>query len=72
MVKNLTFNDERHEWSHGNSIAPLPDDRVLVSFRNISTVAIIGKASGEIEWQLGPEVLAAPQYRGTLGGQPLS
>lgn len=57
-VHRLTFNDHRTEWSHGNTIAPLPGDRVLASFRNISTVAIISKASGKMEWQLGPDVLA--------------
>lgn len=54
----IGFNDHRSEWSHGNTVAPLPNDRVLVSFRNLSTVAIIDKASGRIEWELGPEVLA--------------
>jgi hypothetical protein len=54
----ITFNDSRDEWSHGNTVAPLPDSRVLFSFRNISTVGIIDKASGEIVWRLGPEVLA--------------
>lgn len=54
----ITFNDLRDEWSHGNTVAPLPSDRVMFSFRNISTVGIIDKASGNIEWQLGDDVLA--------------
>ena len=54
----LTFNDLRDEWSHGNTVAPLDGDRVMFSFRNISTVGTIDKKSGEITWQLGDRVLA--------------
>ena len=54
----LTFNDLRDEWSHGNTVAPLPDGRVMFSFRNISTVGIIDQKSGDIVWQLGDTVLA--------------
>ena len=54
----LTVNDLRDEWSHGNTLAPIGDDRLLFSFRNISTVGIVDKASGEIVWELGYETLA--------------
>ncbi len=54
----ITFNDLRDEWSHGNTIVPLPGGRVMFSFRNISTVGIVEQASGEIVWQLGYETLA--------------
>ena len=59
----VTFNDLRDEWSHGNTVVPLPaspssGERVMFSFRNISTVGIIDKASGNIEWQIGDETLA--------------
>lgn len=54
----ITFNDPRDEWTHGNTVVPLPDDRVLVSFRNISTVGIIDKKSGEFVWKLGYDVLS--------------
>ncbi len=54
----ITFNDPRDEWSHANTIVPLADDRVMVSFRNISTVGIIDKKSGDFTWKLGYEVLA--------------
>ena len=33
-------------------------DRVLVSFRNISTVLMIDKASGEITWKIGWDIIA--------------
>ena len=54
----VTFNDLRDEWSHGNTIAPLPGGRALFSFRNISTIGIINQASGAIVWRLGYETLA--------------
>ena len=54
----IAFNDHRTEWSHGNTVVPLPDGRVMFSFRNISTVGIIDKASNKIVWRLGYETLA--------------
>ena len=54
----ITFNDLRDEWSHGNTVVPLPDNRVMFSFRNISTVGIIDQDSGAIVWQLGDDILA--------------
>lgn len=54
----ITFNDLRDEWSHGNTVVPLSDDRVMFSFRNISTVGIIDKKSGDITWQIGYDTLA--------------
>ena len=54
----INQNDLRDEWSHGNTVVPLSDGRVLVSLRNIAMVAIIDKQSGDIVWKLGPEVLA--------------
>jgi len=54
----ITFNDPRDEWSHANTVAPLPGDRVLASFRNISTVGIIDKRTGAFTWKLGYDVLA--------------
>ena len=41
----------RWEWSHGNTIAPIGDDRVLVSFRAIHTIGIIDKATGKWLWK---------------------
>ena len=54
----ITFNDPRDEWTHGNTVVPLPDDRVMFSFRNISTVGIIDKKSGKLVWKLGYDVLS--------------
>ena len=54
----ITFNDLRAEWSHGNTVVPLPDGRFMFSFRNISTVGIIDKATNEIVWKVGYETLA--------------
>lgn len=54
----IVFNDPRDYWTHGNTLAPLDGDRLLVSFRSLSMVGIIDKTSGEFEWQLGDDVLA--------------
>ena len=54
----VTFSDLRDEWSHGNTLVPLPHDQVMVSFRNISTVGIIDKETGRWAWKLDYQVLA--------------
>lgn len=54
---HILFNDPRDYWSHGNTIVPLPDDKLLLSFRSISTVGIIDKRTGEFDWKLGYDVL---------------
>lgn len=54
----ITPTDSREEWSHGNTVVPLDGDRVLVSFRNISTVGIIDKKTDKFLWRLGWDVLA--------------
>jgi hypothetical protein len=54
----LPPNFTRYEWTHGNTIVPIGSDKVMVSFRSISVVAIINKNSGEFIWKIGPEILA--------------
>ncbi len=54
----LTYCDLRDEWAHGNTIVPLSGDRVMVSFRNISTVGIIDKNTGQWTWKLDYNTLA--------------
>jgi hypothetical protein len=48
----------RAEWTHGNTVAELSSGDLIVSFRNISTVAIIDRKIGQIAWKLGPPLLA--------------
>lgn len=54
----ITPTDLRHEWSHGNTVVPLPGGDVMASFRNISTVARISRETGEFVWKLGWDLLA--------------
>ncbi len=54
----ITPTDPRHEWSHANTVVPLPGGDVIVSFRNISTVARIDRATGNFVWKLAPPLLA--------------
>ena len=54
----ITPQDHRAEWTHGNTVAELPDGDLVVSFRNISTVAIVERRSGRLAWTLGGPPLA--------------
>jgi hypothetical protein len=54
----ITPQDHRAEWTHGNTVAETADGNLVVSFRNISTVVIIERASGKILWRLGSPPLA--------------
>lgn len=48
----------RGDWTHMNSCVVLPDGNILTSFRNVSTICIIDKATGDIRWQWGPGEVA--------------
>ena len=54
----ITANDPRDEWSHANTVVPLGAEQVMISCRNISTVAIIDRKTGSFVWKLGHDVLA--------------
>lgn len=58
-VDAITYMAEhRYEWTHANTVAELQDGNLVVSFRNISTVAIVNRQTGEIVWKVGPPILA--------------
>jgi len=65
-IHRITPQDLREEWTHANTVEELPDGDILVSFRNISTIAIIERRTGKIRWHLGPEVLAQQHYPNLL------
>jgi len=54
----ITVQDRRSEWTHANSVAETNDGNLVVSFRNISTVVMIERATGRIFWDLGSPPLA--------------
>jgi len=54
----ITATDLRDEWSHANTIVPLPGGDVMVSFRNCSTVARIDRRTGKFVWKLGHDLLS--------------
>jgi hypothetical protein len=58
--------NQRAEWTHGNSVIELSDGNLLVSFRNISTVVKIDRSSGRVLWKLG-----APPLSGQHAPVPL-
>jgi len=57
-TETITLQDHRDEWTHANTVAELPDGDLVVSFRNISTVAIIDRGSGAVRWKLGSPPLS--------------
>lgn len=50
--------DTRNEWLHGNGIEELPGGDILLSFRNISTLVRINRATGSVDWSLGAPPLS--------------
>jgi hypothetical protein len=58
--------ERRDEWTHGNGLAELPNEDIVVSFRTISTVIIIDRKTGKIVWKLG-----APPLCGQHAPSPL-
>ncbi len=58
--------DQREAWTHANGLAEMPNGDIVVSFRNISTVIIIERTTGEIIWKLG-----APPLSGQHAPMPL-
>jgi hypothetical protein len=48
----------RNEWTHGNAVAELSDGNIAVSFCTISTVAIVNRATGDVDWKVRPPTLA--------------
>jgi hypothetical protein len=48
----------REHWPLINGVCPLADGTVAASLRSVSAVIIIDRASGEISWRLGRDVLA--------------
>ena len=47
--------EARREWSHGNTLNITPEGDLLVSYRLISTVGIVDRASGEFKWKWGSD-----------------
>jgi Arylsulfotransferase (ASST) len=58
--------DLREAWTHANGLAEMPNGDIVVSFRNISTVIIIDRKTGEVIWKLG-----APPLSGQHAPMPL-
>lgn len=52
--------DARAEWTHCNTVFVLPDGNVLACFLKQNTIAIIGKETGDLNWQWGPGELGHP------------
>jgi hypothetical protein len=53
----------REHWPLINGVYPLADGTVAASLRSVSAVIIIDRASGEISWRLGPDMLPSSTAR---------
>ena len=54
--------EHRGDWTHMNSVEELPDGNILTCFRNIDTICIIDKATGNVKWQWGRGEVSHPHY----------
>ena len=54
--------ENRVEWTHGNSLKTTPEGDLIVSYRLISTVGIVDKASGDFKWKWGPGHISHPHH----------
>ncbi|MFF4800556.1 aryl-sulfate sulfotransferase [Streptomyces sp. NPDC001351] len=52
----------REHWPMANTVNELADGSVMVGFRSASTTVIVDRATGDITWTLGPDVLAQQHY----------
>jgi hypothetical protein len=50
--------DDRDVWTVANGVSEMPDGNLLLSFRDISTVVMINRATGAVYWELGAPPLA--------------
>jgi Arylsulfotransferase (ASST) len=50
--------DNRDGWPFANGFCELPDGNIMLSFRNISTLVMIDRRTGEIYWNLGAPPLS--------------
>jgi len=50
--------DNRDEWTHANGFSEMPDGNILLSFRNVSSVIMINRATGAVYWKLGAPPLS--------------
>jgi Arylsulfotransferase (ASST) len=62
----------RSEWTHANSIFYTPSDPLthqqayLISFRDVSTILLVSRATGEIIWSYGGDWVLDQQHDATL------
>lgn len=49
---SLAEDCHRGEWAHANSVAPTLDGSILLSFRHLDTIMIVGRSSKEVVWSM--------------------
>jgi hypothetical protein len=58
--------EARHEWTHCNAVNVTPTGDLLVSFRQISVVGIVNRATGHFRWKWGPGDISHQHYPTSL------
>jgi hypothetical protein len=56
--KPMSPQEDRQEWTHGNTVAEMPNGDILISMRDLSKIAIIDRATGDFSWTYGSPNLA--------------
>ena len=59
--------DGRDDWTHANGFYEMPDGNILLSFRNVSSVIMINRKTGEVYWKLGAPPLSGQHAPYILG-----
>ena len=50
--------DGREQWLHQNALSLTSDGDLLVSFRQIDTIGIVDRSTGQFTWKWGPGVIS--------------
>ncbi len=54
LAQKFNTKDKAFDWTHGNALTP-HGDSLLLCARHQNWIVSVARASGEIEWRLGPE-----------------
>ncbi|MFD4411438.1 aryl-sulfate sulfotransferase [Streptomyces sp. NPDC058476] len=63
-IENTPLNRHfaREHWPMANTVNELRDGSIMVGFRSASTAVVIDRATSQVTWRLGPDVLAQQHY----------
>ena len=57
VCRSFHFGPGSYDWTHGNAVVPVPgQDAMIVSLRNVLQLVKVDTTTGDVLWQMGPEV----------------